>query len=152
MVQTLDCRVALVAFEAFRALVPADALGERLAVFWRVFENLGGPPEVAHVVRVDAALAVVAVFLGWTPRGLVEEHVKHESVLIQIERLEVVVQEDATQQAFRNEIILDRLVLEVQVDFADRLEVPQPETRHLVGLARGVEGDDEGPVKAIMAK
>jgi len=49
------------------------------------------------VMRINAAFAVVAVFFRWTPRRFVKEHIKHESVLIQVERLQVVVQKNATE-------------------------------------------------------
>ena len=92
VVKAFDCSVALCALEPLRTLVPADPLLKDLAVLGRIFEYFGRTTEVAHVVRIDAALAVVRIFFRRTPRSLVHEHVEDEAVLVQIQTLQVVVQ------------------------------------------------------------
>jgi hypothetical protein len=91
MVQPFNCCVALVALEAFWALIPAEAFLERLTVLRRIFKYLGRAAEISHVMCINAALTVMAVFLSWTPRRFVKEHIEYEAVLIQVERLQVVV-------------------------------------------------------------
>jgi hypothetical protein len=59
------------------------------------------------MVRIDAALTVVAVFLSRTPSRLIKKHVKDEPVLIQVETLQVIVQENATEQALRYKVIFN---------------------------------------------
>lgn len=135
VVKPLDRRVALCALEATWALVPTDSLQEHLTILGRILKDLGWTAEITHVMRVDAALAVVAVFLGWAPGCLVHKHVENEAVLIQVQTLQVVIQVRAQQKTFRNKVVLNTLVLEVQIDVADCLQVPQAEVGHLVGLA-----------------
>jgi hypothetical protein len=113
VVQTFNRSVALVAFEALRALVPANSFLKYLAVFGRILKYLGWTAEVAHVVRVDAALTVVRILFGWTPSCFVHKHVKYEAVLVQVQALEVVVQVRTADQAVGHEVILDAFVLEV---------------------------------------
>jgi hypothetical protein len=79
--------VTLGALKTLRTLVPTDAFSEDLTVFRRVFEYFGWASEVPHMVRIDTALTVVTVLLGWAPSGFIHEHVEHESVLVQIETL-----------------------------------------------------------------
>jgi len=120
--------VALGTLETFGALIPANALSQHLAVFGRVFEYLGWAAEVPHVVRVDAALAVVAVLLGWAPGRLVHEHVEDEAVLVQVETLQVEVQVGTHQETLWHEVILDTFVLEVQVNLSNLPKIPESET------------------------
>lgn len=80
VVQSLHCCVALVALQALRAGIPASALNKSFAVFCRVLEDFNWPSKVTHVVGINAAFAVVRIFLGWTPTGLVVEHV--ENILV----------------------------------------------------------------------
>jgi len=113
VVQAFDCSVALRTLEPLWTLVPTDSLLKYLAVLGRVFEYFGRAAEVAHVVRVDAALAVVRILLSGTPSGLVHKHVEDEAVLVQIKALQVIIQVGTVYQAVRYKIILDAFVLEV---------------------------------------
>lgn len=124
MVEPLHCCVALGAFETFRALIPADALGENFTVLRGVFEYLWRSAEVSHMVRIDAALTVVAVLLGWAPGRLVHEHIEDEAVLIQVETLQVEIKVGAHQETLWHEIILDTFVLEVQVYLSYLPKIP----------------------------
>lgn len=59
VVQPFDCSVALCTLETLWTLVPTDSLLKYLAILGRVFEYFGRAAEVTHVMRVDAALAIV---------------------------------------------------------------------------------------------
>lgn len=120
--------MALGALETFGALIPADALSQDFTVLGRVFEYLGWAAEVPHVVRIDAALAIVAVFLGWAPGRLVHEHVEDEAVLVQVETLQVEVQVGAHQETLWHEVVLDTFVLEVQVNLSNLPKISESET------------------------
>lgn len=120
--------MALGALETFGTLIPADALSQDFTVLGRVFEYLGWAAEVPHVVRIDAALAIVAVFLGWAPGRLVHEHVEDEAVLVQVETLQVEVQVGAHQETLWHEVVLDTFVLEVQVNLSNLPKIPESET------------------------
>ena len=104
------------------------------------------------MVSVNAALAVMAVFLGWTPGALVHEHVKDESVLVQVQILQVVVQEGAVEQHVRHEVVLYAFVLKVAVDLLYVLQVLQTETCQLVWLLAHVEHHHEGSIESVVAE
>lgn len=104
------------------------------------------------MVCVDAALAVVAVLFGRTPRRLIHEHIEHESILIQVQILEVEVQVETRKQTLRHEVVLDTLVLEVQVNFGDLPQIPQFKTGHFIRLSALVECDNQRPIKPVVAE
>lgn len=72
------------------------------------------------MVSVDTPLAVMRVFLCWTPCSLVHKHVENKAVFLQVKTLEVVVEIQAVEKALRHEVVLYTFVLEVQVDFLNR--------------------------------
>lgn len=144
--------MTLCALESLWTLVPTDAFSEDFAVLGCVFEDLGWASEVPHMVRIDAAFTVVAVLLGWAPSSLIHEHVKHESILIQVETLQVEVQVGAAKQTLGYKVVLNTFVLEVQVDLADRPKISQAEAGHLVGLPATIESNDQGAVEAVMTE
>lgn len=94
------------------------------------------------MMRVDAALAIVRIFLRGTPGCFVHKHVKDEAVLVQVQALEIVVQVKAIDKAIRHEVILNAFILEVQVYVRNCLKVLKTEARELVGLLAAVEGDN----------
>lgn len=104
------------------------------------------------MMRIDTALAVVAVLLGWAPGGLIHEHIKHESILVQIKTLQVEVEVGTAKQTLGYKVVLDTFVLEVQIDLPDRPQISQAEAGHLVGLAAAIESNNEGAVEAVMAE
>ena len=115
VVQTLDCRVALVAEKSVGALLPAilrvlALVRQRLAILWRVLEDLGRASEVPHVVGVDAAFRVMRVFPVWTPARLVSEHVECKHFETFVDVVQVLVKGRRFQQAVNNDVVLDRLV------------------------------------------
>lgn len=120
--------MALGTLETFGALIPADTLSQHFTVLGRVFKYLGWAAEVPHVVRIDAALAVVAVLLGRAPGCFVHEHVEDEAVLIQVETLQVEVQVGAHQETLWHEVVLDTFVLEVQVNLSNLPKISESET------------------------
>jgi hypothetical protein len=144
--------MAFVALEAHRALVPTEALLQDLAVFGGILENLRRSPKIAQVVGVDASFAVVAVLLGGAPGTLVHEHVEDESVFLQIQLLQIVVQVPALQQALRHKVILYAFVLEVLVDVLDVAEVGEFKRNEVIGLPCLVVGQDKGPIESVVAK
>lgn len=120
--------MAFSALESFGALIPTDSFGKHLAVLRRVLEYFWWPPEVPHVVRIDTTFAVMTIFFGWAPGRLVHEHIEYETVLLQIQTLQIEVQIGAQEQTLRHKVVLDAFVLEVQIDISDCLQVSKPET------------------------
>ena len=80
MIKSLHGRMALVALQALRTGMPASALHKSVTVLSCILEDFGWPPEVAHMMCIDAALTVMRILFGWTPTRLVVEHV--EDVLV----------------------------------------------------------------------
>lgn len=107
VVETLNCRVTFSALESSWTLVPTDSFGQHFTVFGCILENLRRSSKITHMVRVNTTLAIVAILFSGTPSCLVHEHVKDESVLVQIQVLQVVVEVWATQKALRHEIVFD---------------------------------------------
>ena len=56
VIETLDCSMALVAFEATLAVVPTYAVLQCLTVFRGVLEKIWRSSKIPCVVRVEAAL------------------------------------------------------------------------------------------------
>jgi hypothetical protein len=77
--------VTLVAPQAIGTEVPTSSGRQSLAIFGGIPEQLRWTTEVAHMVRVDAALGIMRVFLSWAPTGLVEEHIKQKVVVPRID-------------------------------------------------------------------
>ena len=94
------------------------------------------------MMRVNATFTVVAVFLGGAPGRFIHEHVKDETVFVQVQTLQVEVQIRARKETLRHEVILDTFVLEVQIYLTDCPQISQLETRHLIWLPRRVECHD----------
>ena len=65
----------------------------------------------------------MAVLFGWTPACLVEEHIKHVSLLALIDIIQPLVKVVELQQALGNEVVLDALVLEVAIHGLYELQV-----------------------------
>lgn len=59
MVKLFDGRVSAVAQQSFRAMRDVAVLADVLAVLWHVVEDAWWPPEVSHVVCVQAVLRVM---------------------------------------------------------------------------------------------
>lgn len=120
--------MAFSALESFGALIPTDSFGKHLAVLRRVLEYFWWPPEVPHVVSIDTTFAVMTIFFGWAPGRFVHEHIEYETVLLQIQTLQIEVQIGAQEQTLGHKVVLDAFVLEVQIDISDCLQVSKPET------------------------
>ena len=71
------------------------------------------------MMRVNATFTVVAVLFGGAPGRLIHEHVEDETVLVQVQTLQVEVQIGACKETLRHEVVLDTFVLEVQIDLSD---------------------------------
>ena len=84
--------MALTTLQSFGALIPTNLLGEDNAVLRRVFEDFGRSAEVPHVMSVNTTFTVVAVLFSGAPGRLIHEHVKDETVLVQVQTLQVEVQ------------------------------------------------------------
>ena len=92
MVEAFDSRMALAAFEAFRAHIPTNAVNESFTVLWGVLEDVWRSSEVSSVMSEIASFRVMGVFLGRTPACLVEEHEEDVALLFVVQVSEVLVQ------------------------------------------------------------
>lgn len=72
------------------------------------------------MMSIYAALRIVAILFVWTPACLVEEHVKDVPLLFGINRVKLLVKIAELEEAFRHEVVLDALVLEVTVHGLDQ--------------------------------
>ena len=93
MVKPLDHSVALPALQTLRTRVPPMTVLQHVAVLRRIAEEHGRSPKVSHVVGVDAAFRIVAVFLGRAPARLIVEHEKGVTIFVRQEIGQVLVQQ-----------------------------------------------------------
>eukprot|EP00353_Schmidingerella_taraikaensis_P003136 CAMPEP_0185570776 /NCGR_PEP_ID=MMETSP0434-20130131/2961_1 /TAXON_ID=626734 ORGANISM="Favella taraikaensis, Strain Fe Narragansett Bay" /NCGR_SAMPLE_ID=MMETSP0434 /ASSEMBLY_ACC=CAM_ASM_000379 /LENGTH=178 /DNA_ID=CAMNT_0028185977 /DNA_START=2203 /DNA_END=2739 /DNA_ORIENTATION=+ len=152
VVETLDGSVALAAFEATLAVIPAEAVLERLAILRRILKKVGRAAEVARMMRIEARFAVVAVLLRWAPTRLVEEHKKDVALFLRVNVIQPLVQVRELQQALWHEVIFDALVLEVAIHGLDQLEVLEGEADQLVGCLVLIQGHNQRTIKSVMAE
>ena len=103
-------------------------------------------------MRIDTRFRIVTVSFVRAPCSFVHEHVEDESVLIQVESLQIVVKIGTRKQTFWYKVIFYAFILEVQIDLPNRFEIPQAETAHFIRLSRAIESDNEGPIEPIMTK
>ena len=92
MIQPLHCCMTLIAFESTFTVIPAHTTLQSLTVLRRILEQVRGPPEIPRMVRINAALAIMAVLLGRTPTSLVIEHIKHVALLPLVDLVQALVQ------------------------------------------------------------
>lgn len=104
------------------------------------------------MVRINATLRIVAVLLGWTPTCLVEEHIKHVPLLALVDVVESLVQVAELEEALRDKVVLDALVLKVAVHGLYELQVGEREAYELVRCLVLVESYYKWPIKPIVAK
>ena len=62
----------------------------------------------------------MAVFLGWTPACLIEEHIEDVPLILGIDSVELLVKVAELEEALGHEVVLDALVLEVTVHGLDQ--------------------------------
>lgn len=152
VVEPLDSGVTLATLDALVAVVPAKAILERLAVFGGVLDQVGRASEVARVVRKNATLRIMTVFLCWTPTRFVEEHEEDVAFLPCVNVHEWLVEVAELKEALRHEVVFDTLVLKVSVHGLDELEIGKCEANQLVRCLVLVEGHDKGPVEPIVTE
>ena len=139
MVEALDGRMALAAFESFWTHIPSDAIDESFTVLWGVLEDVWRSSEVSSVMGEIASFRIMGVFLGRAPTCLVVEHEEDVALLFVVQVSEVLVQRIEFQKTRRHEVIFDAFVLEVAVDGLDILQIFQRKWRQLVRLLVLVE-------------
>lgn len=123
MIKSLNSSVTLAAFEPTRALIPSNTVLEGLTVLRGVLEQIRRTPEIACVVRVDARLGVMAVFLSRAPACLVVEHEKDVAFFLCIDIIQSLVHVTELEQALRHKVILDALILKVPIHHFNEIQV-----------------------------
>lgn len=117
MVQSLDRSVTLVAKDTFGAHFPALLRGV-LTVLCLIFEYLGWPSEIAHVMGINTTFRVVRLPPVWAPARFIFEHVESENLHGLKEGLQVLVQSFGVEEAAEDEIVLEADALEGGILFA----------------------------------
>ena len=152
VVEPLYCGVTLAALDALLAVVPAYTILEGLAVLRGILKEVGRPSEVAGVMRIDAALRVVAVLLCWAPTRLVEEHEEDIPLLLRVNVSQGLVEVVELEQALRHEVVFDTLVLKVSVHSFDELQVCKSEAHQLVRCLVLVKSHYKRPIEPIVTE
>ena len=162
MVQFLNCRVALLAHDALRTQLPRQLgphalsrsrllLRHRLAVLRRILEDLGRPPEIPHMVRINTAFGVVRVFQIGAPARLIVVHVEDEGFLFGFQLFEVQVEQGRLKQAVQHKVVFYFATNQHLVHLLDLPEHAHIETRQVVRRLIAIECHYERPVKSVLA-
>lgn len=127
MVKLLDGSVRLVAQQSLRAMSEVCILSQMLAVLRHIVKDSRRPPEIPHVMRIQAILRIVRIRALWAPARFVLVHVKCETLHLFEEIVEVLVEARLSEEALYHMVVLLVLVFHPHVQSLDQLKVLPPE-------------------------